>query len=201
MAETSDETSNPEKLPTSFKALDQDEIIKFKIAYYDAISAFEMLVFGIITSIMQAFMQAGLKNTQMANAVVAHQTAEPLMKTWYSTFYSLVENDPAMVIHLKSIRKAVVNALEKRNILAHTVFWGSDNVDIANTGLLTLLLRHGSQGVVPLSKNVRTCDLVEFKSECDAAAGAIAHFAASSQHPELKAALEQAMKRLNQNKP
>jgi hypothetical protein len=50
------------------KALETREGKKFKIAYADALNAFELLVFQLISTTRKAFADAGLTNSRMAHA-------------------------------------------------------------------------------------------------------------------------------------
>jgi hypothetical protein len=181
-------------------ALDTMEGKKFKIAYADGLNAFELLVFQLISTTRKAFADAGLTNYKMAHAALAHQTADPLTNTWYSTFYCLIETDQELTAHLTTIRNFVRELTKERNVLAHTAFWGHSDVDIANTGLTVFLLRHGAKGAKSVEQNVRTNDLIAFRSRCDTAAHAVLVFSVAAVDADWKNNLNIAVRRMRESK-
>src|SRR4051812_11130371 len=84
--------------------LNTKELARFKIAYADALNAFELMVFQFISTVREAMADAGLKDVRIAHAALARHTAEPLNWIWYSTFHGCVESDVVLLKHLRTIR-------------------------------------------------------------------------------------------------
>ena len=181
------------------RALDKKEGKRFKIAYAEALNAFELLAFQFISTVRKAMADAGLKDHRMAHAALASQTADPLNAVWYSTFHGLVENDPALLKHLATIRNFNRELIKERNILAHTAFWGHPNADIAKEGLQVFLLRNSSEGAKSLNRRFRTQDLLTFRAKCDRAAHAVLIFSVAAKDSGWKTALDQVVARMKQS--